>query len=103
MLDSVVLVSTGLPYRYTYPLPFGLPSHSGRHSALSSVSCPVQCALLSILYIVSVVYMCQSQYPNSSYPSFPLGIHIFVLYVTVYFCFANKIINAIFLDYTYIH
>ena len=30
---------------------------------------------LPILYIVSIVYICQSQSPNSSLPFFPLGIH----------------------------
>ena len=29
---------------------------------------------------------------------FPFDIHPFVLYVCVYFCFANKIIYTIFLD-----
>ena len=36
---------------------------------------------LSVLYIV--VYICQSQSPNSSQPFFPLDIHTFVLYVCV--------------------
>ena len=36
--------------------------------------------LISLLY--TVVYICQSQSPNSSHPSpFPLGIHTFVFYV----------------------
>ena len=39
---------------------------------------------LSILYIVSTVYMCQSPSPNSSHtPGSPLGVHTFVLYVCV--------------------
>ena len=38
---------------------------------------------LSILYMVSIEYMCQSQSPSSSHPSFPFGIHIFVLYICV--------------------
>ena len=57
---------------------------------------------LSILYIL--VYTCQSQSPNSSHhhqPSYPLGIHMFVLYVCLYFCFVNKNICTIFLDSTY--
>ena len=34
--------------------------------------------------MVSIVYICQSQSPNSSHPSpFPLGIHMFVLYVCI--------------------
>ena len=34
----------------------------------------------SILYIVLIVYMSQSQSPNSSHPPFPFGVHILVLY-----------------------
>ena len=43
------------------------------YSSLCYTVCSPQ---LSILYIVSIVYMCQSQSPNSSYPTpFPLHIH----------------------------
>ena len=40
---------------------------------------------LSVLYIliVSIVYMCQFQSPDSFHLPFPFGIHIFVLYVCV--------------------
>ena len=54
---------------------------------------------LSILY--TVVYMCQSQSPNSSHPPSPLGNHKFVLYICDCFCFANKLVSIIFLDSTY--
>ena len=38
--------------------------------------------LCILLYIVSIVYICQSPSPNSFYhPPFLLGIHMFVLYV----------------------
>ena len=51
----------------------------------------------SILYIVSMVYMCQSQSPNSSHlTSFPPDIHTFILYMCLYFCFVNKIIYTFF-------
>ena len=56
----------------------------------------------TILYIA--VYM----YVNPSLPvhptlSFPIGIHMFALYICLYFCFASKILCAIFLAYTYMH
>ena len=55
---------------------------------------------LSILYIVSIVYMCQSQAPNSSHITHsPLGVHMFVLYACVSICFANKMIYTIFLNF----
>ena len=38
---------------YTYPLPFGLPSHSGYHSELSRVSYAIQHALISYLFYAS--------------------------------------------------
>ena len=46
------------------------------------------------------MYLCQSQSPNSSHlTSFPPDIHTFILYMSLYFCFVNKIICTIFLDY----
>ena len=61
------------------------------------------------MYIVSVVCVCvcvcvyvciyQSQSPNSFHQPLPLGINTFVLYICVSFCFANKIIYAIFLTH----
>ena len=67
---------------------------------------PVRCSRFSlVIYFVcgiSSVYM-SIQSPNSSYPFFPPGIHIFDLYMCLYFSFANKIIYNIFLDSTYMH
>ena len=57
---------------------------------------------LSILYIVAYIYN-----PNLPiHPTPPLsafGVHMFVLYICVYFCFANRFICTIFLDSTYMH
>ena len=44
-----------------------------------------------------VVYVSQSQYPNSSHP-LPLLVPLCSLHVCLYFCFANKFICSIFLD-----
>ena len=44
---------------------------------------------VSILYIASIVYMCQFQSSSSSHPSL-FGIHTFVLYVCVCFCFEMR-------------
>ena len=72
-----------------YPLIFGFPSHLGRHRALNRVPWPVQELLVSYLFnnsmdcivyevaeldmaewllllLLSIVYICQSQSPNSS-------------------------------------
>ena len=41
---------------------------------------------MSVFYIASIVYMCQSQPPNSSRPiPLPLGIHTLILYICVSF------------------
>ena len=58
-----------------------------------------------------LVYICQSQSPNSSHhhhsrpPLPPLGIHTFVLYVCVSISALQKkwFICTIFLDSTYVH
>ena len=48
---NVVLVYTAKQNEsantYIYPLPFGLPSHSGHHSALSRVPCAIQHVLIN--------------------------------------------------------
>lgn len=55
-------------------LPFcGFPSHSGHHCESSSFpGYPVYSLVLSILCIVWIVYMCQSQPPSTSHPTCPL-------------------------------
>ena len=60
-------------YVYMYLLFFGFPSQSTKQSSLCYT---VGSHQLSILYIVSIVHICQSQSPNSSHAlSFLLGIH----------------------------
>ena len=49
-------------YMYVCPLPFGLPSHSGHHSALSRVPCAIQ-------YVLLVCVSAQSlSFPDSFWP-----------------------------------
>ena len=51
---------------------------------VSSLYYTVGCLQLSILYIISIVYMCQSQSPCSFHiPLFSLSINMFVLYIYV--------------------
>ena len=59
------------------------PFKSAQCIKQSSLCYTVCSHLLSILYIVSIVYMCQSQSPNSSHPLILFGIHTFVLYICV--------------------
>ena len=61
---------------------------------------------LSILY--TLVYICQSQSPNSSHhhstPTFPSRCpYVGSLHLCLYFCLANRFICTIFLDSTYMH
>ena len=37
-------------YTYIYPLPLGLPSHSGHHRALSRIPCAIEYVLISSLF-----------------------------------------------------
>ena len=76
--ESAIHIQISPPFHTS--LPFRLPPCI-RQSSLCFTVCSQQ---LSVLYIVSITYMCQSQSPNSSLPTpFPLGIHTFVLYVCV--------------------
>ena len=83
------------PYIYTQPLPFGLPSRPGHHSALSRVLCArssltvLQIDGTSISFVTCFIHSINSAYvsiPGSQFLSplpFPLGVHTFVLYVCV--------------------
>ena len=84
---------------YMCPLSFGLPSCSGHHSVLSRVPCVIQYVLISYLFYTQY-QQCICVNPNLPIPP-PLVTHIFVLYICVYFCFANRIICTILLDSIY--
>ena len=66
--------------------------------------CYIACSCyLTILYIL--VYICQSQSPNSSHPLTPTFSpwcpYVCSLHLCLYFCLANWFIYTIFLDSTY--
>ena len=91
-------------YVYIYPFSFRFPSHLGYHRALGRDPWAMQQVLISYLVIslvLYIVFICQSRSPNSSHP--PTGFHRFVLYVCLYFCFANRFICTILLGSTYMH
>ena len=59
-------------------------------------------SFLLLMYFIHIsVYM---TVPISQFitppPAFPLGVHMFVLYIRLYFCLANWFICTIFLDFT---
>ena len=104
MLCYFLLYSkANLLYVYIYPLSLGFLSHLGPHRELSRF--PVLFSRFSLvtyfIHSISIVYTCHFQSTNLSYPPFPLGIHRFVPYICLSFCFANKITCTIFLDSTY--
>ena len=69
------------PYIYMYP-PFQI-SHLGHLSALSRVPCTIQWVLISYLFYTQYQYcICVNRsLPIHPISPFPLGIHIFVLYI----------------------
>ena len=83
-LDSAVqqtesVIHIHIPPLFWISFPFRSPQSIEQRSLCYTV-CSHQ---LSILYIVLIVYICQSQSPNSSYPPFLLGMRMFVLYICV--------------------
>ena len=103
-----------------YPLFFEFHSNVSHLRALNSLtqgsnSCLLHCSqilyclshqgnpkfslVIHFLYIV-IVHICQSQSPSPSHPHFLSLVSMFVLYLCLYFYFANKIIYIIFLDST---
>ena len=84
MLYSAMLVSTiqqseSVMRVHMSPL-WGISFPFRSHRALSRVPCVYSRCSLSFLYIISTVYLCQLQPPNSSHSHFPFGNHKFVLY-----------------------
>ena len=76
-LSRVWLFATPWTAAHQAPLSMGF----SRQEYLSGVPLP---SLLSILYIVSIVYICQSQSPHPSHtPLSPFSVHAFVLYIHV--------------------
>ena len=84
---------------YVYSLFLGFPSHLGNHRALGSLRLgTVGSHQLSILYIVSIVYICRSQSPNASHShtpfvfiylfSTPVSLFLLCKYVHLY-CFSR--------------
>ena len=76
---------------------FKFPSHLGYCRALGRFS------LIMYLYLVSIICLCQPQSPNSYHHlTFPHWYpYVYSLHLCLYYCFANKIIHAIFLDFTF--
>ena len=87
-----------ISYTYIDPLfwisfPFRPPQRTEESPLWSTVGSH----LLSSLYTVSTVCICQCQSPNLSHPAFPrLGPYICSLCLCFYFCFANRFICTVF-------
>ena len=91
-----------IPWRRKWqPTPVFLPGESHGQSSLASYRpWGLSCTQLSTK--PPLVYICQLQSPNSSYPlSVPLGVHTFNVCLCLYFCFEKRFICIIFLDSTY--
>ena len=86
-------------------LEWGVPSHVGHHRALSWVPCAV-CMSSSFIYFIHSANSVYVSIPISPFipPCFPPWYpYICSLHLYLYFCFANKIICTIFLDFAYTH
>ena len=91
MLCQFLLYSKNESSMHIHPLfwisfPFRLPQRIQQ----SSLCYLVGSHQLSNLYTESVVHICQFQSPNFSHPfPFPLGIHTFVLYLTLLYPYSS--------------
>ena len=68
------------------------PFRSPQSTEQSSLCCTLGFHQLSILHIVSTVYVYQSQLPNSSLQPLSLLVSIYLFYMSVSLCFVNKIL-----------
>ena len=88
------------------PPPFWIsfPFRSAQNTEYSFLCYIVGSHQLSILYKISIVYICQSQTPNSSHLSFSSWYpYICSLSLCLYLSFTNKIIYTIFINSTYMY
>ena len=101
VLLSAVQQSESVIRIHTSPLFFiSFPSGSPQSTQFSSLCYTVGSHQLSILYMVSIEYICPFSLPIHPTPPFPLGSHTFYsLHWCLYFCFANKIIYTVFLGF----
>ena len=80
---------------YTYPFFFPFPSHLVHHRALSRVPIIMYNNIHTHTHMSILIY----QFIHPSFlPWYPYGCS---LHLCLYFCFANKFIFTIFLDYTF--
>ena len=100
LLYNVVLISTvqqsesAICIHISSLFWISFPFRSPQRTEQSSLCYTVGFHQLSILYIVSIVYICQSQSPNLSHlpPFLPWYPYVGSLRLRLYFCFVNKII-----------
>ena len=79
--EAAIHVTKYLLFCLFVPFPF-----RKEHRALSRVPCSIQDALIIYFIHISIVDICQFQSPNSPHClPFPLGVHMFVLYIYIYF------------------
>ena len=86
ILQARILEQIAVPFSnmYIYHHSFGLTSHSGHHSTLSKFPGLIVYSLqLSLLYMASINICVNPNLPILPTLLFPLGIHIFVLYICV--------------------
>ena len=99
LLYNVVLVSTvqqsesAIRINISPLFWISFPFRSPQSTEQSSLCYTVGNHQLSILYTASIVYICQSQSPNSSHPRLPPWYpYVCSLPLCLYLCFVNKII-----------
>ena len=100
VLVSVVQQNESAPHTHVSP-PFWIsfPFRSPWSAEEGSLCCAGGSHHLPVLHVVAD--MCQPQSPNSFPLLSPLGVYMFVLYIYVSFCSADRFASLIFLDFTY--
>ena len=85
------------------PLFFGFPARLGHHRALNRSPVLYSSFWLVMYFIHHSVYLNPNLliHPTPHFQPFPFSVHKFVLYICVYFCFANKLICTVFLESIY--
>ena len=100
MLVSAVQQSESTTYIHISPL-LKISSHVGQHTILSRVPYAIQ-SVFTCYFTYSSIYI----FVNPNFPIHPTNLppwypYVSSLHLCLYFCFTNKFIYTIFLDYSY--
>lgn len=97
LCQSLLYCKMSRPCTYVCPLPFGLPPHSGHHSAIRRVPCAAEYDLISCLFSTQYQYCVCVNYNLSVSPGF-FNMHKLINVACPVSCSTLSVTNKLFLQ-----